>query len=68
MLQYVTICYNMLQYDCNMLPIICFSNSLAFATEPVLGSLANLLGNYDRMPTVVPPAIKVTHCCDIQRH
>ncbi|ESO08192.1 hypothetical protein HELRODRAFT_190932 [Helobdella robusta] len=25
-------------------------DSIAFATEPVIGSLSNLLGNYDRMP------------------
>ena len=36
-----------------------FSNSLAFATEPVIASLANLLGNYERMPVPVPTEIKV---------
>ena len=35
------------------------SDSIAFATEPVLGSLANLLGNTDRMPAAIPPEIKV---------
>ncbi|XP_076462131.1 SCY1-like protein 2 [Babylonia areolata] len=34
-------------------------DSLAFATEPVLGSLANVLGNYDRLPAVIPPEIKI---------
>ncbi|XP_053393916.1 SCY1-like protein 2 isoform X3 [Mercenaria mercenaria] len=33
-------------------------NSLAFATEPVVASLANFLGNYERMPVPVPSHIK----------
>ncbi|XP_035674782.1 SCY1-like protein 2 [Branchiostoma floridae] len=33
-------------------------DSLAFATEPVFASLANVLGNYENMPTPVPAAIK----------
>ncbi|XP_066275776.1 SCY1-like protein 2 [Branchiostoma lanceolatum] len=33
-------------------------DSLAFATEPVFASLANVLGNYENMPTPVPTAIK----------
>lgn len=37
-----------------------FSDSLAFATEPVVGSLANFLGNQDRMPNPAPPEIKVS--------
>lgn len=40
---------------------LCFSNSLAFATEPVIASLANLLGNYERMPVPVPTEIKVSY-------
>ncbi len=37
-----------------------FSDSLAFATEPIVGSLANFLGNYERMPTPIPSEIKVS--------
>ncbi|KAK3588431.1 hypothetical protein CHS0354_026758 [Potamilus streckersoni] len=33
-------------------------NSIAFATEPIFASLANLLGNYDRMPVQIPQDIK----------
>ena len=36
-----------------------FSDSLAFATEPIVGSLANFLGNQERMPNPSPPEIKV---------
>ena len=32
---------------------------LAFATEPVSCSLANLLGNYENLPSPLPLAIKV---------
>jgi len=35
------------------------SESLAFATEPVLGSLVNLLGNCDRLPVTVQQELKV---------
>lgn len=35
------------------------SNSIAFATEPVVASLANFLGNTERMPVPVPSNIKV---------
>ena len=37
------------------------SDSLAFATEPVFTSLANLLGHQERMPTTIPQEIKVGH-------
>ncbi|XP_023930039.1 SCY1-like protein 2 isoform X3 [Lingula anatina] len=33
-------------------------DSVAFASEPVLASLANLLGNQERMPTPIPPEIR----------
>ncbi|KAL8578142.1 hypothetical protein ACOMHN_051697 [Nucella lapillus] len=33
-------------------------DSLAFATEPVIGSLANVLGNHERLPTNIPPEIR----------
>ncbi|XP_064607095.1 SCY1-like protein 2 [Liolophura sinensis] len=33
-------------------------DSLAFATEPVMGSLANFLGNFDRLPNPVPAEFK----------
>jgi len=36
-----------------------YSDSLAFATEPVLASLANLLGNYDKLPLNIQQEIKV---------
>lgn len=36
-----------------------FSDSLAFATEPVFASLANVLGNYERLPANIPQEIKV---------
>ena len=36
-------------------------DSLAFATEPVLASLANLLGNYDRLPGTAIQDLKVHH-------
>ena len=38
---------------------IFFSNSLAFASEPVIASLSNLLGNYERMPVPPPTEVKV---------
>ena len=40
--------------------LLYFSNSLAFATEPVVASLANFLGNFERMPVPVPINVKVT--------
>ncbi len=43
-----------------MFCIFPFSDSIAFATEPIVGSLANFLGNYDRAPTPIPSEIKVT--------
>ncbi|XP_041357595.1 SCY1-like protein 2 [Gigantopelta aegis] len=33
-------------------------DSLAFATEPVMGSLANILGNFERMPAMIPQELK----------
>uniref|UniRef100_A0A2C9JL58 Protein kinase domain-containing protein n=1 Tax=Biomphalaria glabrata TaxID=6526 RepID=A0A2C9JL58_BIOGL len=33
-------------------------DSLAFASEPVFASLANVLGNYERLPAVISPEIK----------
>lgn len=38
---------------------LCFSNTLAFATEPIFASLANILGNYERIPAPVTPEIRV---------
>ncbi len=35
------------------------SESLAFATEPVLASLANLLGSNERMPAAMSQEVKV---------
>ena len=42
-----------------MLFFLRFSDSLAFATEPVMGSLANILGNFERMPAMIPQELKV---------
>lgn len=42
-----------------------FSDSLAFAVEPIFASLANVLGNYDRLPVNVPLEIKVRSILDI---
>lgn len=36
-----------------------YRDSIAFATEPITASLANLLGHHDNLPTPVPPTIKV---------
>jgi len=36
-----------------------FSDNLAFATIPVLASLANLMGNYERLPANIPQEIRV---------
>ncbi|XP_074643390.1 SCY1-like protein 2 [Tubulanus polymorphus] len=41
-----------------MHPIEECHDSLAFASEPVLASLGNMLGNYERMPSPVPQEIK----------
>ena len=35
------------------------SDCLAFATEPVTIGLANILGNYDNLPSPLPLSIKV---------
>jgi len=36
-----------------------YSNSLAFATEPIFASLANVLGRHDRLPAPIPSEVKV---------
>ncbi|XP_064624685.1 SCY1-like protein 2 isoform X8 [Lineus longissimus] len=41
-------------------------DSLAFATEPVLGSLANFLGNSERMPNPLPPEIKDNEFLEVE--
>ena len=41
------------------------SDTLAFATEPVFASLANILGRYDNIPTPLPLSIKVGN---VQKH
>lgn len=44
-------------------PVFLFrSDSLSFAAEPVVASLANLLGNHERLPSSVPAEIKVILC------
>ena len=37
------------------------SDIIAFATEPVFVSLANVLGYYDNLPSPLPLSIKVKH-------
>ena len=41
-------------------------DSLAFATEPVFASLANVLGNHDNLPNPVPPDVKDHQLYDIE--
>jgi SCY1-like protein 2 len=41
-------------------------DSLAFATEPVVASLSNLLGNYERMPNPLPLDLKEHSFIDIE--
>lgn len=36
------------------------SDSLAFAVEPIFASLANVLGNHERLPASIPSEIKVS--------
>ena len=36
------------------------SDTLAFVTEPIFSSLANLLGHYDNMPSPLPLVVKVS--------
>ncbi|TPP63070.1 SCY1 protein 2 [Fasciola gigantica] len=42
-------------------------DTLAFATEPVFASLANLLGNHTRLPTPVSPEIQKFRFTDLNR-
>lgn len=47
-------------YDQELLDMFCFfRDCLAFATEPIFASLANLLGKHDNMPSPPPPDFKV---------
>ena len=39
---------------------------LAFATEPVYASLANVLGRHDNLPTPVPPHIRDYKMFDVE--
>ena len=39
---------------------------LAFATEPVFASLANLLGQHENLPTPVPPAVRDYKMFDVE--
>ncbi|GFR65408.1 SCY1-like protein 2 [Elysia marginata] len=41
-----------------MFPMSDFSDSLAFASEPVFASLSNVLGIHERLPTPLPPDIR----------
>ncbi|VDP16647.1 unnamed protein product [Soboliphyme baturini] len=46
-----------------------FSDTLAFCTEPVFASLANVLGRCDNMPPMLPPELIDFHLEDIEiRH
>ena len=40
-----------------------YSDVIAFATEPVFVSLANVLGYYDNLPSPLPIPIKVNYMC-----
>ncbi|KAL9955264.1 hypothetical protein ACROYT_G036562 [Oculina patagonica] len=40
---------------------------LAFATEPIFASLANLLGKHDNMPSPPPPDFKTFELYDVER-
>ena len=44
----------------------CFRESLAFATEPVFASLANVLGNHDNMPSPPPKDIAEHKLYDVE--
>jgi hypothetical protein len=47
--------------DVNYVVLVSFdSDSIAYAAEPVFASLSNLLGNYERLPSNIPPEIKVS--------
>ena len=55
-------------YNCAMYLFLC-SDTLAFVTEPVVASLANILGQYDNLPTPLPLAIKVIYTsCTLDLH
>ena len=41
------------------LPLLSSSDCIAFTTEPVIASLANVLGYYANLPSPLPPDIKV---------
>ncbi len=43
-----------------------FRDSLAFATEPVFASLANVLGNHDNLPNPVPSEVKDHELYDVE--
>ena len=39
--------------------LLLFRDCLAFATEPIFASLANILGKHDNMPSQISPEFKV---------
>ena len=39
--------------------LLSFRDCLAFATEPIFASLANILGKHDNMPSQISPEFKV---------
>lgn len=43
-----------------------FRDCLAFCTEPVCASLANVLGNWDNLPSPVPSDIKEYKLYDVE--
>lgn len=53
----ITFCVSAGTNDANRL---LSSDSLAFATEPVFASLANVLGNHDRLPPNISADIRVS--------
>ena len=52
---------------CTYTSLFC-SDTIAFATEPVFVSLANVLGYYDNLPSPLPLPIKVKYCSTVYIH
>lgn len=50
----------------NLATVLCYRESLAFATEPVFASLANVLGCHDNMPNPSPSDFKEYSLFDVE--
>ena len=46
-------------HNCNKIFSTCFRDSLAFATEPVFGSLSNVFNKHENFTNGMPPHLKV---------